>query len=116
MKITKTQLKTIIKEEHDAMVREADGEYYSGGMEPFIANARMPEVSSDVQASIDSLRKTPAFRDSMTFLNRVNMSQTKDEAAINLYREITKLQGLIEDHYQNLIMLNKKANRQIKEK
>lgn len=116
MKITKETLKRVIKEEYDALQKEASGEYYSGGMGRFMSNASVPTASADLQASIDSLRETPAFKDSMTYLNHLNMSQTRDEAALELGRSIRSLHNSIENQYKDLIRLSKKANASIPKK
>jgi hypothetical protein len=110
MKIRKETLKRIIKEEFDALQQEASGEYHSGGMEPFMANASVPTASAGLQASIDSLRETPAFKDSMTYLNHLNRSQTRDEAALELGRSIRSLRNSVEEQYKQLVNLSKKAN------
>ena len=120
MKITKSMLKQIIKEEYQRAVEEmrdppSDG-FYSGGMEPFMAAASMPTASPALQASVDKLRETPAFKDSQAFKNYLSMSQIRDETALSLGNEIRDLESSIEQQYMKLISLSKKANASIPKK
>jgi len=113
MKITKNTLKQIIKEEVEALQQEV---YYAGGMEPFMAAASMPTASPALQASVDKLRETPAFKDSQAFKNYLSMSQIRDETALSLGNEIRDLERSIEEQYMKLISLSKKANASIPKK